>query len=154
MPSDLQNFVDILQQDLTTLTALESLLAEERKILEQNEVNALPGLASQKTPLLKRLEDHAIARANWIKSCKLPQAKVLELLRSKAPLAMKLYGQCQQKLKHIQQMNEINGRVIATSQQRVEKLMTIIRGQGAKTSIYGKNGSQRPISGHHYLTTA
>jgi flagellar biosynthesis protein FlgN len=154
MASDLNLFIDILKNDLQTLSELETLLFQERDNLEKNQINALDDLTSRKNPLLARLEDHANAKSCWVRECKLPLPRLLELLAAKAPVAMNLYQQCQNKLKDIHRLNEVNGRIIAASHQRVEKLMCIIRGQSKQIHIYGENGTRRAISSNHYLAQA
>jgi len=154
MTSDLNSFIELLKQDLNTLSELESILKQERLHLEANDTSAINDIAVQKTPLLATIESHAVARGNWVKSCKVPLPKLLKLLAEKAPAASKLYQQCHQKLKQVHILNEVNGRIIAASQQRVDNLMSIIRGQGKRSQLYGQNGKKGAMGGNLYLTEA
>lgn len=154
MASNLNSFISLLNKDLQTLSDLEVLLDQERTSLENNELSELNELTEKKTPLLIHLEQNSVAKSAWLKECKLPLPRILELLSVKAPTAMKLYQQCQDKLKQIHRLNEVNGRIIATSHQRVERLMCIIRGQGKQMRIYGQNGTERSVNSNHYLAQA
>lgn len=154
MASDLTSFIELLKQDLQTLSELEEILLHERESLEKNELDHLDKLTNKKTPLLVQLEANAAAKSAWVRGCKLPLPRLLELLESKAPAAMSLYRQCNSRIKAVHQLNEVNGRIVATSHQRVEKLMSIIRGQGQQMHIYGHNGAERAVGSHYYFAQA
>ncbi|ABC31420.1 putative flagella synthesis protein FlgN [Hahella chejuensis KCTC 2396] len=145
MSADLKVFIDLLKQDLQTLSQLEDVLQQERDSLEQSDIETLQRIIESKLPLLQQIESHARARMQWVSQTGLSIDRFLSLLKEKAPPVMKLYRQCESCLANIHKLNEVNGRIIARSQQRTTKMMQIIRGQSQHMQLYGKNGAEKSV---------
>ncbi|AZZ91378.1 flagellar protein FlgN [Hahella sp. KA22] len=145
MSADLKVFIDLLKQDLQTLSQLEDVLQQERDSLEQSDIETLQRIIECKLPLLQQIESHARTRTQWVSQTGLPIERFLSLLKEKAPPVMKLYRQCESSLANIHKLNEVNGRIIARSQQRTTKMMQIIRGQSQQMQLYGKNGTEKSV---------
>ncbi|OZG73766.1 flagellar biosynthesis protein FlgN [Hahella sp. CCB-MM4] len=141
MSADLKTFSDLLRKDLDTLIQLDELLTQERTSLENNQMEELGELLEAKKPLLIQIQQHARERTEWIKNTKIPKAKLFDLLEQKAPPVMASFRECEQRLREIKQKNDVNGQIIARSQQRVVRLMQIIRGQSQQAQLYGQNGT-------------
>ncbi len=154
MASDLTKLIKLLKEDSKTLSELEQLLQTERQCLEENALDRLDTINHQKHPLLVHMEANGRARREWLHESKLPLPRFLDLLAAKAPPVMDLYRQCESKLQQVHKLNEVNGRILATSQLRVTKLLSIIRGQHKHNHIYGKNGSEKAVGYSHVLAQA
>ncbi|WP_020406891.1 flagella synthesis protein FlgN [Hahella ganghwensis] len=154
MSADLKIFSDLLRKNLDTLIQLDDLLAQERASLERNQMEELDELLEKKKPLLLQIQNNARERTDWIKNTKLPKKRLFKLLEEKAPPVMMLFRDCEQRLLDIKQKNEVNGQIIARSQQRVVRLMQIIRGQSQQAQLYGKNGAADAYGGKQSLAQA
>jgi len=154
MSANLHSFTDLLKLDLNKLNELHDLLIQERTSLEKNQLEVLSELQEKKKPLLLEIQQNARRRTNFVSQTKLSKARFLRLLDEKAPPVMLLYLQCEHRLKDIKQLNVVNGQIIACSQQRLVRLMQIIRGQGHQAQMYGKNGSTSAYSNKNSLAEA
>ena len=154
MSANLHSFTDLLKQDLSHLNELHALLVQERTSLEDNQLEVLNELQEKKKPLLLEIQQNARRRTDWVGQTKLSKPRFLKLLDEKAPPVMALYLQCEERLKEIKQLNDVNGQIIVRSQQRVVRLMQIIRGQSHQAQMYGKNGSTSAYGSKHTLAEA
>ncbi len=154
MSADIHSFTDLLKQDLNALHQLQNLLNQERSSLEKNQLEVLGDLQEKKKPLLLEIQQNARKRTDWVSQTKLSKSRFLRLLDEKAPPVMALYQECEAKLHAVKALNEVNGQIIASSQQRVVRLMQIIRGQSQQAQMYGKNGTTSGYGGRHALAEA
>lgn len=146
-----------LKRDLEDLSNLQELLSAEKHHLIAREHQAIDQITQQKDALIKQIESRAKAKAKMLASSGLgikPGEVTQSLAQLNSPALSELWQQSVDKLKHCKEQNEVNGRIIAMSLSRTNKLMSIIRGQSSVPALYGQQGKTHAVSGSHVLGKA
>ncbi len=146
-----------LDTDIQILTQLRSLLEEERSALETNAVESIQEIHPQKAMCLDQLRESARKKVHFLVQLGFrPDAgEAFQFVRSlDNPELVERWVQAQDALQHCQFVNEVNGRVIAHLQRRVDRLTEILRGQSTQPKLYGKAGKETGLGGSMILASA
>ena len=149
---------EMITQDSTALTQLKQLLERERSQLEQRQSDQLATIIEQKAILLDQLNLNSKRRqevleanqmdtnaAGW--DCFLALNNAPESVRSSWQQVTQQFGDCQA-------MNEINGKMIARSQQTLNQLLNLLRGKVAAPSLYTAQGGKAHTSSSYTVAKA
>ncbi|PID42351.1 MAG: hypothetical protein CSA52_03800 [Gammaproteobacteria bacterium] len=153
----LKTLIDFLDSDLNDLTRLEEVLNKERHALQERDLPQIEQSQQLKQELLQCLEQRARSKSTYLaKECAPKAPPTFSMLvkvssnaelKSKWQLVQSLLNQCKQ-------ANSVNGKIISHSQQRVTRIMEIIRGQSRQSSLYGARGKKETMSGSCVLARA
>lgn len=146
MSLDISLLRNMIAQDSAALAQLKQLLAQERDQLEQRKQDQLPQIIEQKAALLDLLGNSANQRKQILTTLNLPanahgwdiflQRNTTTLpLRDDWKLLVSEFEDCQK-------MNDINGKMIARSQQTLSHLINLLRGKVAAPSLYTAQGTK------------
>jgi flagellar biosynthesis/type III secretory pathway chaperone len=133
----------LLKQDIVDLESLGSLLEQEKITLTTRNTDKINQLAKVKSQTINQLEQRAKMKARLLAQSGLevrPGQVESKLLTLNDTELMSLWQDSRSKLASCQQLNAVNGSIIAQSRQRVNKLMMIIRGQNKTQHLYGQQG--------------
>jgi len=146
MSLDISLLRNMIAQDTAAVTQLKSLLVREREQLEQRKQDELPSIIEQKAILIDQLNASAKQRQQVLQALGLPsnaQGWDLFLQRNTATLVLRDDWQhLVNEFDECQQMNEVNGKMVARSRQTLNHLLNLLRGQVAAPSLYTANGSK------------
>jgi len=151
---------DLIQQldtDIQVLSQLQSLLEEERTALETNAVESIQDIHPRKAYCLDQLRESARRKVHFLVQLgfRPDTGEALQFVRSLGePRLTERWVQAQDALRHCQFVNEVNGRVIAHLQRRVDRLTEILRGQATQPKLYGKAGKETGLGGSMILASA
>lgn len=137
---------DMIAQDSAALAQLKQLLAQEREQLEQRKQDQLPKIVEQKTILLDQLNNSARQRQQILTTLGLPtNANGWDLFLQRNATTQPLVGEWKilvTEFEDCQKMNDINGKMIARSQQTVNHLLGLLRGKVPAPSLYTAQGTK------------
>lgn len=144
MSLDISLLRNMLTQDSAAVQQLKQLLTQERELLAQRKQEGLSLIAQQKAALVDQLSHNSKQRQKVLMALDLPtdadgwdlflQRNVATLpLRDDWRLLISEFEECKT-------MNEINGRLIARSQQTVNHLLNLLRGKVPSASLYTAQG--------------
>lgn len=139
---------DLVDQDLTTSLALLHLLEREQEALQERDPEVLRELLEEKTGLLNTLDAGAQQRAEILTELNRPTDKHAweSLLDALGDNDLKEHWESlKDTIVECQEINEINGKIIARSQQSVHSLMQILKGKADSPSLYTQNGRSDTI---------
>lgn len=146
MPVDAQALRQMIAQDSAATLQLKELLIRERTQLETRKQDELPLIIDQKTQLLDQLNEHTKIRHQLLTSAGLScDAKGWDSFLQQDVYTRPLREQWRQlvvEFEKCQKMNEINGKMIARSQQTLTHLVSLVRGKIAVPSLYTARGTQ------------
>lgn len=117
--------IELLEQQLTQLKALEALLLQERTVLQQHSPEALVAITNKKSELLAAIENFDKTIGSNLQFIEDKKQGLLE-----TPLA-----EVQSALEKCQQINTVNGQVIQHSQLAVERMKTTLLESHNKSSV-------------------
>lgn len=144
MSLDITLLRQIIVQDASAIAQLKQLLADEREQLERRNQEQLPRIAEQKALLVDQLSFNAKQRQQILSALNLPTTMhgwELFLQRNTATLPLlEDWQQLVSEFEECQKMNDINGKMIARSQQTVNHLLGLFRGKVANPSLYSAKG--------------
>ncbi|MCV6620875.1 MAG: flagellar protein FlgN [Cellvibrionaceae bacterium] len=135
---------DLVDQDLTSSLALLHLLEKEQEALQERDHEYLRELLEEKTALLNTLDSGSLQRAEILKELQQPNDQFAweSLIEAMGDDDLKDHWQSlKDTIAQCQQLNEINGKIIARSQQTVRSLMQLIRGEDGKQGLYNASGT-------------
>lgn len=136
---------DMLTQDSAAVNQLQSLLLQERQLLETRKLEGMQEILAQKDRLLGVLSFSAKQRAQLLQAAGLPGDMAgWEQLLMRNPATQHLIPDWQiltNDFIECQKANEINGRMINRSKQTLTHLLNLIRGQVAAPSLYTQKGT-------------
>ncbi|PIE43336.1 MAG: hypothetical protein CSA50_05520 [Gammaproteobacteria bacterium] len=140
----LKTLFDFLDSDLNDLPHLEHALNEERLALQERNLSLLEQSQLLKQQVLQRLEQRTRAKSDYLaKACAPNPPTFATLVRVSSNAELKAKWQLVQTLlNQCKQANSVNGKIISHSQQRVTKIMEIVRGQSRQSSLYGSQGKR------------
>ncbi|MBB6523504.1 flagella synthesis protein FlgN [Pseudoteredinibacter isoporae] len=134
---------DLVDQDLTSSLALLHLLEKEQEALQERDHEYLRELLEEKTSLLNTLDAGSVQRAEILRELQQPNDQYAweSLIDAMGDADLKDHWQSlKDTIAQCQQLNEINGKIIARSQQTVQSLMQLLRGQDANQNLYTASG--------------
>lgn len=147
MSMDINSLRQMILQDQTALESLRDCLIKEREYLEARNLDQMQTLIERKTQLLDEISQQVKLRAQVLAKLNLPQtADGWSQFLQRHPLTQPLEAEWQtlvQIYEECQELNQINGKLVARSQQTFGQLLNLIRGQVAAPSLYGANGSSQ-----------
>lgn len=144
MSLDITLLRQMLDQDTAAIHALKQLLIDEREQLAQRKQDRLSDIANQKLSLLDQLNNSSKQRQQILNALELPNnATGWDLFLQRNTTTLPLRADWQQLLtdfEECQTLNDINGKMIARSQQTLNHLLNLLRGKVASTSLYTAQG--------------
>ena len=146
-----------IRVDLQAVGGLLGLLEQEQEAMQQRDRSTLSALVDAKTKYIKQIEDHAAGRYQILRSLDRPaieaEWKTLVAEYDNPPLR-KDWAQLMTMLEQCRHHNEVNGRLISRSQQTLNKLLNILRGQFETPELYNNRGATEAQQHTHRVTKA
>lgn len=131
-------------QDSSAIQQLKQLLIDEREQLAQRKQDQLSIIAEQKALLVDQLNHNSKQRTAVLNALNLPanaQGWDLFLQRNTATLPLREdWQRLVVEFEECQQLNDVNGKLIARSQQTLNHLLNLLRGKVATASLYTAQG--------------
>jgi flagellar biosynthesis protein FlgN len=144
MSLDINALQQMMTDDTAAITKLKELLMRERTQLEKRKQDELPKIIDQKTQLLDYLNHNTQMRNQLLRAANLPcNAKGWDTFLQRDTRTLALRSAWQNVLsvfEECKKMNEINGKMIARSQQTLSHLINLVRGKVATPSLYTAQG--------------
>lgn len=148
----------MLQRDLDAARQLQSLLDQERELLQARNHDTLPELITAKNAELALLDAHATERRALLESLGVEASTENweALLQSSQALAahLPLWRDLQAAIKQCQGLNEINGKLIGRSQQTIKRLLDLMRGNSSSPQLYTASGNTAATHYSHSVVKA
>tara|TARA_R110002072_G_scaffold24747_2_gene83662 strand:- start:23794 stop:24267 length:474 start_codon:yes stop_codon:yes gene_type:complete len=147
----------LLKQDIVDLTALNTLLEQEKITLTTRNTQKIKQLAEHKSQTVSQLESRAKLKAKLMSKSGMgirPGQVEEKLSELNDKELMSLWKDSREQLNSCQQQNSVNGSIISQSRRRVTKLMTIIRGQNKTPNLYGQQGKAQSFNSTHRIGKA
>lgn len=147
----------LLKQDIVDLTALNTLLEQEKITLTTRDTKKIDKLSEYKSQKVAMLESRAKLKATLFAKSGMgirPGQVENKLSELNDPELMSLWHDSKEQLSACQQKNTVNGSIITQSRQRVTKLMSIIRGQNKAPNLYGQQGKAHAFNSSHRIGKA
>lgn len=158
MSLDINLLRDMIAQDSTALAQLKQLLIHERQQLEQRKQDELPRIVEQKAALVDQLGISAKQRQHILTTLGLPtNANGWDLFLQRNTATLPLRGDWKQlisEFEECQKMNDINGKMIARSQQTLNHLLGLLRGKVASPSLYNAQGAKTQYTSSYTVAKA
>jgi flagella synthesis protein FlgN len=149
---------EMLNRDLHAAQRLQALLSEERELLQTRNHEALAALISEKNEHLALLEGHAKERAALLQALQVDDnaASWQEFLASDDALRelIPLWQQLQSEVSQCNELNNLNGKLVARSQQTLKRLLDLVRGKTQSAGLYDSSGSATNSASSNTLTRA
>lgn len=159
-PKAAQQLLQAIEQDYKLAQTLKTLLQEEKTILEQRQYAAHTSLLSRKTQLLMELDQADNTRRQIMLEMGLQLDKAgFDLFVSQVPSSWQerfqtSWEKLSDTMNTCARLNKVNGKILAHSQNSMERLMSIIKGTASQVSIYQSNGRRNLNANHRMLATA
>ena len=161
-PKVAQQLLQTLEHDLVLATRLKALLQEERHRLEQRQYPAYQQVVKDKTQLLMQLDHADNERKQLMESMGFSADRVGFLAfvafvpSSWKDKYLEVWESLADTMNTCARLNKVNGKILAHSQNAIERLMVIIRGNGSSSqpSIYQANGRRSMGASQRILATA
>ena len=146
---DWSPFDQVLLQDIEHSAALLDILQLERKALETREYAALENLIAQKKNSVQLLETSALQRQQWLaKQGFSNEFDALNAVRQQAPAVASHWENAAAVWNECQTANQVNEQICRRTRLVVERVLDILRGQNAQSTVYDAKGySQRGQAG-------
>jgi len=158
MSLDINLLRQMIAQDSAALVQLKQLLTHEREQLEQRKQEELPRIVEQKSALVDQLGISAKQRQHILTTLGLPtnaNGWDLFLQRNTATLPLRDdWKQLVSEFEECQKMNDINGKMIARSQQTLNHLLGLLRGKVAAPSLYNAQGAKTQYTSSYTVAKA
>lgn len=159
-PKVAQQLLQAMEQDLALATQLKAVLQEEKSCLEKRQYPAYQLLMKNKTELLMQLDqaDHQrklLMESMGFSADRMGFTAFLEHVPSSwKDKYLQLWEALSDTMNTCARLNKVNGKILAHSQNAVERLMMIILGQGNQGAIYQANGRRSTGPSQRILATA
>jgi len=151
---DINSLHQMIAQDKSALQELRDCLIKERECLEHRKLDSMQALIERKIQLIDEISQQVKFRAQVLSKLNLPQtAAGWSQFLNRHPLTQPLEAEWQevvQCFEECQQLNQVNGKLVARSQKTFGHILNLIRGQVAAPSLYGANGSSNTQSTESY----
>ncbi|MDR7089396.1 MULTISPECIES: flagellar protein FlgN [Cellvibrio] len=146
MSLDITLLRQMITQDSAAISQLKHLLAQERILLEQRKQDELPQIIEQKAILVEQLNNSAKQRQQILNTLGLPaNANGWDLFLQRNAATLPLCDEWKilvSEFEDCQKMNDINGKMIARSQQTLSHLLGLLRGKVAAPALYNAQGAK------------
>lgn len=146
MSLDINALRQMLAQDTAALTQLKQLLAEERQLLEQRKQDGMQEIINQKAAAVDHLSNSAKLRHQILTTLGLAtNAAGWDIFLQRNALTLPMRDDWKNLLNEFaecQKMNDVNGKMIARSQQTINHLLNLLRGKVPAPSLYTAKGTQ------------
>ncbi|WP_039913674.1 flagella synthesis protein FlgN [Cellvibrio mixtus] len=146
MSLDINALRQMITQDTTAIAQLKQLLIEERQLLEQRKQDGLQEIIEQKSITVEQLNNSAKLRHQILTTLGLPTNAAgwdTFLQRNTATLPLcDDWKNLVSEFEECQKMNDVNGKMLARSQQTLNHLLNLLRGKVAAPSLYTAQGTQ------------
>ena len=159
-PQAAQKLLQTLEQDLALAVRLKALLQEEKQRLEQRQYPAYQQVVQDKTQLLLQLDQADNERKQLMETMGFNadrtgfMAFLAFVPSSWKDKFLQLWESLSDIMNTCARLNKINGKILAHSQNAIERLMVIIRGAGNQPAIYQANGRRSMGTSQRVLATA
>lgn len=159
-PKIAQQLLQTLEHDLVLANRLKGLLQEEKRSLEQRQYPAYQQVVKDKTQLLLQLDQADNERKQLMEGMgfNADRPGFLAFLAFVPSSWKDKYLQLWESLADVMntcaRLNKVNGKILAHSQNAIERLMVIIRGASNQPTIYQANGRRSMGASQRVLATA
>lgn len=158
MSLDINFLREMLAQDSAAIAQLKQLLEQERSLLEQRKQDGLHQIIEQKSIVVDQLNQNAKQRQQILEALDLPaNAKGWDLFLQRNASTMPLINDWRlvvSELAECQKMNDINGKMVARSQQTLNHLLDLLRGKGPAPSLYTAQGMKTQYTSSYTVAKA
>jgi flagellar biosynthesis protein FlgN len=158
MSLDITALRQMLAQDSAALSQLKQLLTRERELLEQRKQEGLQEIIEQKAAVVDHLNNSSKIRNQILNTLGLaPNASGWDtfLQRNTATLPLRDdWKNLVSDFEECQKMNDVNGKMIARSQQTLNHLLNLLRGKVAAPSLYTAQGTQTQYTSSYTVAKA
>lgn len=136
-----------ITRDIESCKILLQLLHAERDALSERQLDLLEDILQNKAEHLQSLESSAQQRAQWLGSSG-PGGPPLDhrwnnLLADHAPHLQPHWKNLRDLLQTCQAENEVNGKMLGRSQQTLNRVLGLLRGQNDAPTLYGTKKAQK-----------
>jgi flagellar biosynthesis protein FlgN len=146
MSLDINTLRQMIAQDSDAIAQLKQLLIRERELLEQRKQEGLQEIIEQKAAAVDLLNNSAKFRQQILATLGLPtNANGWDTFLQRNTATMPLRDDWKilvSDFEECQKMNDVNGKMIARSQQTLNHLLSLLRGKVAAPSLYTAQGTQ------------
>lgn len=138
----------LTRQGIGFLTTLNQLLDAEFSALQEREIEQLQALVQQKTDTLQQLEANNRERNQLFTAAGIsPDKEGLQHFTQQLPPAdaesfRQLWSELEQILRTVNEKNQRNELVISRNSRNIEQLLSILRGQNQKNTLYNQSGGK------------
>ena len=159
-PKVAQQLLQAINEDFNLAAQLKELLKEERSYLEQRQYTAHQQLIKSKTDYLMQLEKADCQRRQVMTEMGFSHDKsgFDQFVKQIPPAWQARFYSSWEKLSDTlnacARLNKVNGKILAHSQNSMDRLMSIIKGTNNNVSIYQSNGRRNIDGAHRMLATA
>ncbi|BBB25138.1 flagella synthesis protein FlgN [Amphritea japonica] len=156
----LEHINALTTQGIAFLDTLNSLLDQEYEALQQRNIEQLQELVEQKTEALQQLEENNQVRNQLFISAGITpdkaglQAFQAELDEADAKTFSTLWNQLEKVLLQVNDKNKRNELIITRNSRNLEQLLSILRGQNQKNTLYDQSGEKGNYSAQNSLGKA
>lgn len=158
MSLDITALRQMLAQDSAALSQLKQLLTRERELLEQRKQEGLQEIIEQKAAVVDHLNNSSKIRNQILNTLGLAtNASGWDtfLQRNTATLPLRDdWKNLVNDFEECQKMNDVNGKMIARSQQTLNHLLNLLRGKVAAPSLYTAQGTQTQYTSSYTVAKA
>lgn len=150
----------LTSQGIDFLGTLNDLLEQEYKALQQRNITQLQELVEQKTTALLQLEENSQTRNQLFITAGITpdkaglQAFKAELNKTDADAFLTLWNELENILQQVNEKNKRNELVITRNSRNLEQLLSILRGQNQKNTLYDQSGEKGNYSAQNSLGKA
>lgn len=146
-----------IQQSTQAADRMIELLNHESQLLKQRETQQLEALLTEKNQCLADIATGARQRRLWLEQLGLntDQENWLGLLQENGGQKfLQSWQELNAKLQQCQQLNDVNGKMIARGRQTINRLLDILRGQSDSPKLYTSRGSTQNNNNSNGLVKA
>ncbi|SER08326.1 FlgN protein [Amphritea atlantica] len=147
-------------QGITFLTALSELLDAEYQALQQRNIEHLQELVEKKTDILQQLEENNQTRNQLFIAAGITpdkeglQSYQVQLNNTESTSFRSCWIELEQALHQVNDKNKRNEIIISRNSRNLEQLMSIIRGQNQKNTLYNQSGGKGNYAAQNSLGKA
>lgn len=136
---------ELLAQEATTLSRLETLLEQEHGFIIANNIEQLDSTGTERQQcvgVLLRIEDerHALCRASGLNGDRIGLKKLLAWCDPANTLQAR-WADSTRKIRHCRALNDRNGALVSNRMKRVEGLLNLLNGQSGESRVYTAKGN-------------
>ena len=159
-PKLAQQLLQTLEQDLALAMRLKTLLLEEKDRLEQRQYPAYQQVVKDKTQLLVQLDQADLERKQLMAGMGFNAdrqgffAFLQQVPASWQEKFTQVWEGLSDAMNTCARLNKVNGKILAHSQNAIERLMVIIRGGSQQPTVYQANGRRNMGPSQRVLATA